>query len=134
MKGGLDPGTIISMADGQYISIESVRVGDEVLSYDFSTKKFKPSKVLEIWTVKKNVLYKIEAADALMCSEDFLIALKDGTIKPAKDIKSGDIIIDEYGHEETVENVSAVEGEMRVVGIKVEGKTFVADGFVVCSE
>lgn len=134
MAEGLEPGTVISMADGQYVSLEDVKVGDDVFSYDAKSKEFKPSKVVGLDKVEMNTLYRIRAKEQIECSPGMKIMLSDGNTKVAKDIKEGDKIVDEYGQVEEVKNVEKVEKPLIMLSILVEDGSFVADGFVVISE
>lgn len=43
-------GTPVLMADGSYLSINQIRPGDAVLSYNFETKGWEPREVLDQWS------------------------------------------------------------------------------------
>lgn len=127
----VDPETIVSMADGQFLAIEEVTEGDEVLSYDFKAKEFKPSQVTKVWTTEKNKVYRITVDEVLKCSSDHLIFLNDGSTKPAEKMRVGDPLIDEDGKVKHVKKVEVVDKMMMMFDMEVQAGNFLAEGIVV---
>ncbi len=136
MENGFDAETAISMADGQYVNIEEVYIGDEVLSYDFSSKSFKASKVTKVESVEKAEVVKLitSKADELVCSAGVRVMMPDGSAKEAKDVIAGEIVLGEDGKEEKIINVSKAVAKAALIGISVEAGTLVANDVVVLSE
>ncbi len=135
MKAGgqcLSKDTIISMSDGQFINIEEVEEGDEVISYDFTKKEFIPSKVKKKWSTKKTEVYTIDFnKDKLVCSGDHLIFTKDGSTKPAKELTMRDLLIDEKSNPIKIERLSNISSEQELIDLEIENKNFIANGIIV---
>ncbi|RME55020.1 hypothetical protein D6777_01915 [Candidatus Woesearchaeota archaeon] len=128
----LHPDTIISMADGQYVSVVDVQEGDEVVSYNFNLKKFVTSKVKKVWTTKKDKVYSITVGDStLNCSADHVIFLEDGTELPAEKLREGMMLIDESGAPVKITKIIVEDKVVEMVDMEVEMQNFLADGLVV---
>jgi hypothetical protein len=126
-------GTLILMEDGTHVSIEDVKVGDKVLSFDFKTNESKSSNVLNIFSKKvdKVVKYKFESGKELTATMDHPIYVIDkgwssysdelsNTLysleTPVKKIEIGDVI---KLHNETqlLTNTEILEGEYTVYNL-----------------
>ncbi len=128
----LHPDTAVTLADGQYIRITELMEGDDVMSYDFATKEFVPSKVKKIWTTTKDRLYTVKTLqDELQCSADHILFLNDGTEIAAESLKKDMLLIDEDGNPKRVISVDAEERHLDLIDIEVEKGNFIAEGFVV---
>jgi peptide subunit release factor 1 (eRF1) len=127
----LHPETCVALADGQFITLEEIKVGDEIKSYDFNEKKFIASKVLEKWDTKKNPIFKITAHEEIVCSADHLFFLEDGTTKPAMELEKGMILLDGKGLPVAIKNIIKEDKELPLIDIKVENENFVAEDLVV---
>lgn len=136
METAFEPETVISMADGQYVSMEEIYLGDEVLSYDFNEKRLKASKVTRVDNVEKAEVVRLitSRGDELVCSSGVKLVMHDGSTKDAKDIVPGDIVLGEEAKENKIINVSRAPAKAALIGICVEAGNFVANGIVVLSE
>ncbi|MEA3379104.1 MAG: hypothetical protein U9Q69_05735 [Nanoarchaeota archaeon] len=127
----IHPETAVNLDDGQYVKAMELRMGDNVLSYDFSKKEFISSKIKKIWTTKKEKLYNIQVKEILHCSKDHLIFLEDGTTLPAEKLKKGMLIINENGKSRPIETISIENKNIEMVDIEVANKNFIAEGILV---
>ena len=127
----LHPETSVNLADGQVISLEEVKVGDEVLSYDFDSKEFVGSKVTDKWETKKDKVYSIVVEEAVICSGDHVFFLDDGSTKPASELEKGMKVINEKGMSVEIKEIKVEDRELPMIDISVEKKNFLAEGVVV---
>jgi peptide subunit release factor 1 (eRF1) len=128
----LHPESCVSMADGQCISIEEVQPGDEVLSYDFVTREFKPSKVLEKWETKKSRIYHVSAGEEIVISSaDHLFFIEDGTTKPAEQLEVGMMLLNDKANPIPIKDIAIEQREIPLIDIKVEMENFIAEGIIV---
>jgi peptide subunit release factor 1 (eRF1) len=127
----LHPDTCVHLADGQFLRIEEIEVGDEVLSYDFKTEEFGPSKILDKWETKKNKIYSITAGEKIMASGDHVFFLVDGTEISADKLKFGQKLFSETKAGVEITHISFEEKEIPLIDIKVEKENFIAEGILV---
>ncbi len=127
----LHPETCVHLADGQIIPLEQVKVGDEVLSYDFVSKEFSASKVVDKWEVKKDKVYTIEVEESVLCSEDHLFFLEDGSTKAASELKEGMNVVNDKSVSVPIKKISVEEKELPMIDISVEKENFLAENVVV---
>jgi peptide subunit release factor 1 (eRF1) len=127
----LHPETAIELADGQWIPLEEVAVGDELMSWNFETKELISTKVLKKWETKKDKIYKITAGEEITASADHLFFLEDGTTKPAEELEPGMLLLNEDGKGELIKTIIIEEKEIELIDIEVENKNFIAEGLVV---
>jgi len=127
----LDKETAVHLADGQFVRLEEVKVGDEVQSYDFNKQEFVSSKVLEKWEVTKNKIYKITAGEEIIASEDHLFFLADGTTKPAEELQVGMELFSKTAQPIKITNIIIEDKEIPLIDIKVEIENFLAEGLLV---
>lgn len=128
----LHPETPVLLADEQYVLLEEINVGDEVMSYDFNTKTFIPSKVLKQWETNKEEVYHIETNnEEISCSSDHLFFLPDGSTMAAEDLSVGDPVLGEDANQLVITKIRSEERKMPFIDITVEKGNFVAAGFVV---
>ncbi|MEK6816593.1 MAG: hypothetical protein AABY09_03195, partial [Nanoarchaeota archaeon] len=128
----MHPDTAVTLADGQYVRIAELMEGDDVMSYDFATKEFVPSKVKKVWTTTKDKLYTIKTLeDELQCSADHMLFLSDGMEVAAENLKKDMLLIDENGNPKKVVSVAAEDRHLDLVDIEVEKGNFIAEGIVV---
>ena len=128
----LHPDSSVHLADGQFIPIEEIQEGDEVLSYDFDTEDFVGSKVLKKWEEKKNRIYKIKAGERVIeSSEDHVFFLSNKEEKAAKDLEEGMELLSDKGTGVVINSINIEEKEIPLIDIEVEKKNFVVEGLVV---
>ncbi len=128
----LHPESSVHLADGQYIPIEEIQEGDEVISYDFNTQELSSSKVLKKWEEKKNKLYKITAGESVIVSSgDHIFFLSDKKEIAAEELKEGMELFNEKGLGVVIQSIIVEEKEIPLIDIEVEKKNFVVEGIVV---
>ena len=128
----LHPESTVHLADGQFIAIEEIQEGDEVLSYDFNTHEFVSSKVLKKWEEKKSKIYKIKAGERIIeSSGDHVFFLSNKEEKAAKDLEEGMELLNDKGLGVTIQSIVVEEKEIPLIDIEVENKNFVVEGLVV---
>ncbi|MBT5287628.1 hypothetical protein HOL88_01055, partial [archaeon] len=109
----LHPDSSVHLADGQFIPIEEIQEGDEVLSYDFDTEDFVGSKVLKKWEEKKNRIYKIKAGERVIeSSEDHVFFLSNKEEKAAKDLEEGMELLSDKGTGVVINSINIEEKEI----------------------
>lgn len=74
-------GTLITMADGTLKPIETIRIGDEVLSYNHTTKQNIPDEVMALAapTHEDLIVIGFDDGTSLTCTADHPLFLADGT-------------------------------------------------------
>ncbi|MDP3727914.1 MAG: polymorphic toxin-type HINT domain-containing protein [bacterium] len=128
----LDPETAVLLDDGQWISLEELEKGDMVMSYDFATKEFHSSEVLDKWEVTKDKVYKITAGEEMVVSSaDHVFFLEDGTEKAAEELEVGMNLLNEEGQGTCIKKIIVEEKNISLIDIKVAQENFVAGGIVV---
>jgi peptide subunit release factor 1 (eRF1) len=127
----LHPDTNVPLADGQFVNIEEIKVGDEVLSYDFKRMEFVPSKVLDKWETKKDKIYSVTAGEEIVASADHIFFLADGTQKTAQELIIGEELFNEKGKGTKISHIKFEQKELPLFDIKVEMENFVAEGLLV---
>ncbi|MSR85908.1 hypothetical protein EXS74_00765 [Candidatus Woesearchaeota archaeon] len=127
----LHPDTAVLLDDGQWVPLHDVHAGDHVSSFNFSTKTFISSEVLEVWTVSKNKIYKISAVEEIIASGDHIFFLCDGTQKAAEELTEGMLLLNEDGEGSVIRKIIIEEKDVQLIDIKVVNENFVAEGLVV---
>lgn len=126
------PDTAVSMADGQYLSLEEVEVGDEVLSFDFAKKEFIASKIKNKWLRDKDKIFIIKVEDEIIeCSADHILFMYDGGEKPAESLAVGEKLISQKGNAIKIKEIRVIDKAAGMIDIEVENGNFVANGVVV---
>ncbi len=123
--------TMVSMADGQFLRLEEIHEGDEVLSYDLDNKKLIPTKVTKKWTTTKDKLYHITVEDTIIASADHMFFIVDRSTKYAEELKAGDVLLAENGSGKEIKSIKVDERPLDLIDISVENKNFIAEGLVV---
>ncbi len=127
----LHPDTAVMLDDGQWLPLQDLHAGDKVSSFDFATKTFISSEVLDVWTVTKNRIYKVSAGEEIISSADHIFFLEDGTQKAAEELQEGMVLLNEEGKGTTIKKILIEEKEIQLIDIKVAQENFVAEGIVV---
>jgi len=127
----LHPETAVLLYDGQWVPLEQLQVGDNVQSFDFKTRSFISSDVLEKWDVVKNKVYRISLEEEIIASADHLFFFEDGTTKAAEELQEGMQLLDEHGQTQSIRKITVEEKEIMLIDIKVANENFVAEGIVV---
>ena len=65
-------GTLVTMADGRQLPIETLCAGDKILSYNRKTERFESDTVTDKWATEPKPAYEITTLDGrnIVCSED----------------------------------------------------------------
>jgi len=125
--------TSVHLTDGQYVMIEDLQEGDEVLSYDFESDSLIATKVLKKWNTVKDKVYRIKlnGGDVIEASEDHLLFTADRAEKNAGELREGDFLLGFAGNPVEIESIKVIEGAVEMVDIEVENKNFIAENLVV---
>ena len=128
----LMPDTLVDLADGQAINIDSLEEGDEIISFDFENKKNVVSKVTKTWKTAKNNIYIIKSLeDELQCSADHLLFLEGGITKAAFELTKEDLLLDAKGNPVKIKSIKITDKEVTMIDIEVTHGNFVANNILV---
>jgi peptide subunit release factor 1 (eRF1) len=133
----LDPETLVVLADGVKTKIENVQIGDELLSYEFSTGKIITTECIDADIVHKKFLMRIATKSSTVeasLDHRFFVKEKEVVEKAAKDLKTGDILLimdKEMVKEEAIISINHQEGVYEFIDISVENENFFANDIVV---
>jgi len=128
----LMPDTTVSMADGQFLTIDETEVGDEVLSFDFAKREFIASKIKNKWLRDKDRIFVIKTGEeGLECSADHMLFTYEGEEKPAEALAAGEKLISQKGQAVKIKEIRVIEKATGMIDIEVENGNFVANGIVV---
>ncbi len=120
-------GTMIATLGGE-MPIESITVGDYVLSFNETTGVIEPNKVLKTFSHLPQEYLLIN--NALGVTGNHIIYV-NGWLLPAKDIKLGDILTTLEGYEQ-VTSIELITQSLDVYNIEVENNhNFYAEGILV---
>ncbi|PIZ28368.1 hypothetical protein COY43_00740, partial [Candidatus Berkelbacteria bacterium CG_4_10_14_0_8_um_filter_35_9_33_8] len=124
-------GTKVLMKSGAYKNIEDIDVGEYVVSFDLQEKKFGTSKVVEVIQEKDPV---IVINQKLKIVPDQMIYV-NGEFKMAKDIKIGDLLLNEKGEIMKIYSLKQnLEERIETYDLVLEGlQNFFAEGYLVHS-
>ena len=94
LQGCFVRGTKVKMADGTYKPIEQIKAGDEVFSYDETTKSFVPSRVtqLNVNPPKRLVRVTLKNGEKITCTEDHKFLTIEGKWVEAKDLQGKEVV------------------------------------------
>ncbi|SFV56955.1 DNA gyrase subunit B [hydrothermal vent metagenome] len=134
--GGCHSGeTKVKCANGRDISIETLveehKQGKEnfIYTYNRKTEKIELEKIKNAWQTKitNDLVYiTLDNGEKVLCTSDHPYMLRDGTYKPAKDLKTGDSLMPLYMEEriKTYELKSTKQKKIRIddVVIQPDGK------------
>jgi peptide subunit release factor 1 (eRF1) len=129
----LIPETEVNLPDNKIILLKNIKIGDDVLSYDFKTKTFIASRVFDRWNVVKEKIYKIKTDESIIVSsEDHLFFLENGITKAAEELKVGDMLLNKDGEGQEIKKIEVNENsKINLVDISVKNENFIANGLVV---
>ena len=121
--------TQILMADGSYESIEKIKAGDKVISYDLSKKQFVNNLVLSIVKGKNNYLL-INNKLGITLNQKIYIADK-GFIE-AREVKIGDYLLNESKEKIKVNSIRNHSKKVDVYDLVLKfPHNFFAEGYLV---
>ena len=150
-------GTKVLMENGSEKNIENVKVGDEILSYDFGNNSTAPAKVLELESPVREGYYSINNLVNVTDEHPFYIKKKNGNFvwasinpeKAEKDLGSsslagtkiekiekieiGDYLFDNKGNLIEIKSIDYFPGEIQTYNLKSVDKfnVFFANNFLV---
>ena len=122
-------GTPITMKDGTTKPIETVKVGDKVLSFDFETKQFKPDKVTKVlkhisdeyWIV--NGHWKVTPNHPVY---------SNGRWTQIGKLKIGDVLFGSDGRAQPIEKIFRIREKVKTYNFEVNPyHTYISGGYVV---
>ncbi len=129
-SGCLLAGTNITMADGSQKPIESIAVGDNVLSYDEASKEIKPGAVSQIFVHDKENTYLI-INHSLKVTPIHRMLSKGEWVEVGK-MKVGDTLTNAKNEDVVIDSIETVNELVPIYNFEVSPyHTYVAGGFIV---
>lgn len=143
----LAEGTYVTMADTTQKAIETLKVGDKILSYNQESGEYESSVILELASQVHKNLINIEFSNGMQitCTKDHPFLAKNGnwtSLNPQKtqsDYELDDVLplgigtkISNLENELEVIKINEIEGEQRtytIVDLSIN-KTFIANGII----
>jgi pretoxin HINT domain-containing protein len=122
-------GTLITLADGSTKPVETIAIGDVVLSFDESSKTMKPAAVVATHAPFETNHYRILNGN-LRLTEAHPV-LMNGRWVNAGDVKVGDALTDLRGHAVRIISIEEVNDSAPTYNFQVSTGTYVAGGIVV---
>lgn len=98
MCGCFRAGTLVKLANGKFVPIEEIAIGDEVVSYKTDTKTFCTNKVIRLYTnpPKKMLTLHLEDGNTFTCTQSHYICTENAWLR-AQMIKENDFLITPNG-------------------------------------
>lgn len=129
-RASLKGDSLVLMADGTHKEIQTIVVGDEVVSYNILDNVLETSIVEHLTNEEKNYL---TINDKLTLSPDHLVYVLEKGYVLAENVAVGDYLIDENEEQVLVNSVSVVSDEtITVYDISVDkNSNFFAQGYLV---
>lgn len=125
------PSTIVQTNNGNK-KIKEIEVGDTLKTYDFINSKFKFSKCIDKWTVKKDKIFRIRVnSTKLETSKDHLFFTKEGDVKAAEELKKNDYLLNDKGKSVKISKIEIIKKPTQMIDISVKNKNFIANGLIV---
>ena len=127
------PGTKILMADNSLKSIESVKAGDLILSYDINTKEIVRSEVKKLLVHKDDPSGYLSINDRLNITGHHRIFVKEKGWLPAASLKLDDQLLTSEKNWITVRNIRKAKGTNTVYNLSIKEvvHNFFAEGILV---
>lgn len=124
-------GTMVMMADGFLQKIETVRVGDVVISFDTRTETIVKAKVVETFEHPEGYTYLL-INDHLGVTPDHLM-YSNGDWKPAGGISIGEYLLDSDKQLVRVDSIRQIEERVTVYNLHTDDEThnYFAGGVLV---
>jgi hypothetical protein len=124
------PGTQITLADKRTASIENIKAGDRVLSYDAERDRFEAGAVKSLLADHASKYLVINGT--LRVTEPHLL-YADGEWRPARDIRVGHVLAAQTGERVTVSSIRTedVQGLVYNLHLASRSHTFFAEGILV---
>jgi peptide subunit release factor 1 (eRF1) len=127
--------TSVMIADEDEVTLENVKVGDMVMSYNFDTNDLEESEVIDKWDVRKTELYDITTDEGtIQASGDHIFFVDKGTIEEVatEDLEEGNLLITYDGRKVEIEDIKReAGGNFLLIDISVANKNFIANNIVV---
>ena len=90
-----DTETMITMADGQFVVLGDIVVGDEVMAVNLAEKEQCTAKVLEILDEESDRIVSVRVQEEIHCSDTQKFVMSDFSTKKSVELKPGDILLRE---------------------------------------
>lgn len=126
-----DPETMITMADGQFVTLGDIAEGDEVMAVDLASKSQCTAKVIEVKDEKADNAVSVMAVEEINCSENQLFVTSGFSAKKASELRPGDILLKEGLVETSVKSVRPNPKLKDLLALKTDKGTFMAEGVYV---
>lgn len=125
--------TKILMSDGSLKQIKDIKEGNEVFSYDFTTKNLVKSNVLKLKIKENNPGGYLLINNILKVTSDHRIWKNNAVWEEAKNFKIGDWFTDSKGNKVELKIVSPVPGVFTVFNLYLDGElnNFFAEDILV---
>jgi len=93
LRGCFRAGTLVKMVDGSYKPIEEVVPGDSVMSFDVERGEFTSGSVTKVHenAPKRMVRVVLDDGESIVCTEDHIFILADGTECAASELAGKDV-------------------------------------------
>ncbi|HOW35749.1 MAG TPA: Hint domain-containing protein [Candidatus Omnitrophota bacterium] len=123
-------GTPISMADGSFRPIESIKIGDMVLAYDETSGQIKPDEVTNVFNHPKEDNYLI--INGQLKVTPIHSVLSKGEWRPIGELKVGDTLTDPAGKDISIVSIVPVQEKIDIFNFETSPHhTYIAGGYVV---
>jgi len=126
-------GTLISMADGSFVAIEDVKVGDYVFSHDLMTDRMIPAEIIQtLIHPKETVVGYLVINDNLCVTPEHTVCVND-CWKFAGDLVVGELFTTFNNQRELITSIEWVSTSVPVynLGTSHETHNYFADGYLV---
>ncbi len=125
--------------NNKYCELKDVKVGDEILGFNFKLKKSENSKITKKWGVEKETVFKIiftknNKKYLIISSEDHLFYINDNKKiieKPASELAISDNLIDYDGNLIKIINIIKENKKTNLIDIETKNHNFIANGLIV---
>ena len=116
-----EKGTLVNVGNS-FIPIETIKKGQEILSFNFKTNKTEYNKVKKIVENKVSEIYKLTTENQIInvTEEHPFYVVNKGWIK-VKDLKSGDLLKTSNENYEELKSIIKEEKQTFVYNIEVKG-------------
>jgi hypothetical protein len=125
-------GTQVLLADGSYKSIEDVKAGDSVMSYNMDEGKFIGASVVATTKHENDKYYIIN--DSMKVTTNHILMV-NGQWTTASDMKVGDYLLNANGNRVAVTSIKEIEAPVEVFNLVTdEPHDFFAQNYLVHNE
>lgn len=115
----IDKDSIILLSNGDFKKISDIKIGDNIISYNETYKKFENDKVKDVWKVGIRKRYKIKfrSGNSIICTDNHKIYTKGGW----KTIKDG-LFNHSYLHKNKLSEICSINNSSIIDNKNLIGK------------